>query len=257
MPRIKHASQGGRGLGGPRYSDNYAVRKVFYCRIIDFHFSSYDGFIFEQWFEALDWKDYFQINVPYYVEVVKEFYSNLSSVGDGCNGNLEIKTKVNKVTIKFNDQILGNILNVPTRGSKFFETKKWPNNPELVLEDCLRVSYPNKNLFDGMAKPTNILNGEHTTLHHITTTHILPTSGDHKKMSYQDLYVIWHIVNGRPLNLPHLVMKNMLRATTKVDGALPYGMVITKIITRFGIFIGNKAPSKIDVGDIYIASSLK
>ncbi|GAV62228.1 hypothetical protein CFOL_v3_05752 [Cephalotus follicularis] len=76
-------------------------------------------------------------------------------------------------------------------------------------------------------------------------------------MSYQDLYVMWHIVNGRPLSLPHLVMKNMLRDTTKVDGALPYGMIITKILTHFEIFIGNELPSKIDVGDIYNASSLK
>ncbi|GAV69974.1 hypothetical protein CFOL_v3_13473 [Cephalotus follicularis] len=80
-----------------------------------------------------------------------------------------------------------------------------------------------------MAKPTNLL-GEHRLLYHITTTHILPNSGGHEKMSYQDLYIMWHVVTGKPLNLPHLIMKNMLRATSKVEGALPYGMVITKIL---------------------------
>ncbi|GAV65065.1 hypothetical protein CFOL_v3_08580, partial [Cephalotus follicularis] len=94
-------------------------------------------------------------------------------------------------------------------------------------------------------------------LHHITVTHILPTSGGHEKMSYQDLYIMWHIGNGKALNLPHLIMKNMLRASSKVDGALPYGMVITKIISHFGIIVGNEVPSRIDVGDIYNASSLK
>ncbi|GAV87641.1 hypothetical protein CFOL_v3_31067 [Cephalotus follicularis] len=76
-------------------------------------------------------------------------------------------------------------------------------------------------------------------------------------MSYQDLYIMWHIVNGKPLNLPHLIMKNMLRAASKVDGALPYGMVIAKIISHFGIVIGNEVSSRIDVVDIYNASSLK
>ncbi|GAV92059.1 hypothetical protein CFOL_v3_35443 [Cephalotus follicularis] len=76
-------------------------------------------------------------------------------------------------------------------------------------------------------------------------------------MSYQDLYIMWHIVSGKPLNLPHLIMKNMLRATSKVDGALPYGMVITKILSHLGIMFGNEVPSMIDVGDIYNASSLK
>ncbi|GAV57453.1 hypothetical protein CFOL_v3_00990, partial [Cephalotus follicularis] len=94
-------------------------------------------------------------------------------------------------------------------------------------------------------------------LHNITTTHILPTSCGHEKMSYQDLYIMWHIVTGKVLNLPHLIMKNMLRAACKVDDALPYGMVITKIISHFGIIVGNEVASTIDVGDIYNASSLK
>ncbi|GAV87636.1 hypothetical protein CFOL_v3_31062 [Cephalotus follicularis] len=167
---------------------------------------------------------------------------------------VEIKTKVSRTVIKFDDKLLGNILGVPTTGSKFFETKKWPEDLELVLEDCF---YPNENVFGGMAKPTNLLGAERRLLHHITSTHILPTSGGHKKMSYQDLYIMWHVVTDKPLNLPYLIMKNMLRATSKVDGALPYGMVITKIISHFGIMVGNEVASRIDVGDIYNASSLK
>ncbi|GAV82943.1 hypothetical protein CFOL_v3_26394 [Cephalotus follicularis] len=76
-------------------------------------------------------------------------------------------------------------------------------------------------------------------------------------MSYQDFYVMWHIVSGKPLNLPHIIMKNMLKASSKVDGALPYGMVITKILSHFGIVVGNAVPLRIDVGDIYSVSSLK
>ncbi|GAV63840.1 hypothetical protein CFOL_v3_07358 [Cephalotus follicularis] len=108
-----------------------------------------------------------------------------------------------------------------------------------------------------MAKPTNILGTDHRPLHHITATHILPTSSGHEKMSYPELYIMWHIVTGKALNLPHLIMKNMLRASSKVDGELPYGMVITKIISHFGIVVGNEVPSRIDVGDIYNASSVK
>ncbi|GAV83727.1 hypothetical protein CFOL_v3_27173 [Cephalotus follicularis] len=105
-----------------------------------------------------------------------------------------------------------------------------------------------------MANPTNSLGAEHRPLHHITATHILPTSGGHEKMSYQDFYIMWHMVTGKALNLPHWFMKNMLRATSKVEGALPYGMVITKIISCFGIIVGNEDASRIDVGDIYNAS---
>ncbi|GAV81784.1 hypothetical protein CFOL_v3_25237 [Cephalotus follicularis] len=141
--------------------------------------------------------------------------------------------------------------------SRFFETKKWPEDPKLVLEDCLRVFYPNENVFGGMAKPTNLLGAEHRLLHHIVATHVLPTSGGHEKMSYQDLYIMWHVVYGKPLNLPHLIMRNMLRASSKIDGALPYGMVITKICSHFRILPRNEVPSRIDVGDIYNASSLK
>ncbi|GAV85275.1 hypothetical protein CFOL_v3_28713 [Cephalotus follicularis] len=108
-----------------------------------------------------------------------------------------------------------------------------------------------------MAKPTNLLSAEHRLLHHIVATHVLPTSCGHEKMSYQDLYVMWHMGTGKPLNLPYLIMKNMLRASSKIDGALPYGMVITKIFSHFGILPRNEVPSRIDVGDVYNASSLK
>ncbi|GAV90584.1 hypothetical protein CFOL_v3_33993 [Cephalotus follicularis] len=108
-----------------------------------------------------------------------------------------------------------------------------------------------------MAKPTNLLSVEHRLLYHIVVTHVLPTSGGHEKMSYQDLYVMWHVVTGKPLNLPYLIMKNMLRASSKIDGALPYGMVITKIFAHFGIFPENEVSSRIDMGDVYNASSLK
>ncbi|GAV61213.1 hypothetical protein CFOL_v3_04741 [Cephalotus follicularis] len=180
----------------------------------------------------------------------------MTNVSDDCD-SVEIKTKVNSTVIKFDDKLLGNILGVPATGSRFLKTKKWPKDSELVLEDCLRVFYPNENVFGGMEKPTNLLGAEHRLLHHITATHILPTSCGHEKMSYQDLYIMWLVVTGRALNLPHLIMKNMLRATSKVEGALPYRMVITKIISHFGIIVGNEVASRLDVGDIYNASSLK
>ncbi|GAV80867.1 hypothetical protein CFOL_v3_24327, partial [Cephalotus follicularis] len=210
----------------------------------------------EQWFIDLGWRDYFTINDPYYVELVKEFYSNMCNVSDDCD-ILENKTKVNKTVIKFDDKLLGSILGVPASGSTFFEIKKWPEDPELLLADCLRLFYPNENIFGGIAKPTNLLGTEHKLLHHIIATHILPTSGGHEKMSCQDLYNMWHVVTGKGLNLPHLIMKNMLRATSKIDGALPYGMVITKIIFHFGIIISNEVASRVDVDDICNASSLK
>ncbi|GAV77804.1 hypothetical protein CFOL_v3_21274 [Cephalotus follicularis] len=105
---------------GSRYKNSYAARKVLCERIVDFSCTSGDKFKLEQWFETLRWKDYFQINIPFYVESVKEFYSNLSNVGDDCNDILELKTKVNKYVIKFDDKILGHILNIPDVGSKFF-----------------------------------------------------------------------------------------------------------------------------------------
>ncbi|GAV58806.1 hypothetical protein CFOL_v3_02339 [Cephalotus follicularis] len=250
MPKTKHSSHGGKAPPGERYKSSYTARKVLCGGTVDFSFTTSDKFNLEQWFDVLGWKDYFTINAPYYIEYVKEFYSNLSNVGDDCNDVLELTTKLNRIVIKFDDKILGQILNVPENGSKFFKTKKWPEDPELVLEDYLRVLYPNDNVFRGMPKPTNLLGEEHRLLHHITATHILPTSGGHEKMSYQDLYIIWHVNTGKPLNLPHLIMKNMLRATSKVKGALSYGMVITKILSHFGIVFGNEVASRIDVGGI-------
>ncbi|GAV57408.1 hypothetical protein CFOL_v3_00945, partial [Cephalotus follicularis] len=165
-----------------KYKDSYTVRKLLCGRVVDFSFTTGDNFQLEQWFTAIGWRDYFTINAPYYVELVKEFYSNMTNVSDNYDF-LEIKTKVNRTVIKFDDKLLGSILGVPATGSRFFETKKWPEDSKLVLEDCLRVFYQNANVFGGMAKPTNLLGAEHRLLHHITATHILSTSCGHEKMS--------------------------------------------------------------------------
>ncbi|GAV85974.1 hypothetical protein CFOL_v3_29408 [Cephalotus follicularis] len=239
----------GKTHTGAKYKESYATRKVLCGRVVDFGFTSCDNFSLEKWFSALGWRDYFTINVPYYVALVKEFYSNLLNVSGDCD-SMEIKTKVNRTIMKFDDKTLGEILGVPAIGSKFFETKKWPEDPELVLEDCLRVFYPNENVFRGMAIPTNFPGAEHRLLHHIVATHVLPNSCGHEKMSYQDLCIMWHVVTGNPLNLPHLILKNILRDSSKLDGALPYGMVVTKSFSHFGILPGNEVPSRIVVGDV-------
>ncbi|GAV71496.1 hypothetical protein CFOL_v3_14990 [Cephalotus follicularis] len=191
MPK-KHSSIG-RKTPEARYKGSYTARKVLCGRVVDFRFTIGDHFPLEKWFSALGWRDYFTINIPYYVELVKEICSNMFNVSDGCDV-VKIKTKVNKTVIKFDDKLLGNILGVPADGSRFFETKKCPEDPDLVLEDCLRVFYPNENVFGGMAKPTNLLDAEHRLLHHIVATHVLAISGRHERMSYQDLYIMWHVV---------------------------------------------------------------
>ncbi|GAV92848.1 hypothetical protein CFOL_v3_36226 [Cephalotus follicularis] len=120
MPK-KHSSHGGKTPAGSKYKESYAARKVLCGRVVDFTFTYGDNFQLQQWFIALGWRDYFTINAPYYVELVKEFYSNMVNVSDYCD-SLEIKTKVNKTVIKFDDKLLGNIVGVPDSGSKFFET---------------------------------------------------------------------------------------------------------------------------------------
>ncbi|GAV68177.1 hypothetical protein CFOL_v3_11680 [Cephalotus follicularis] len=55
-------------------------------------------------------------------------------------------------------------------------------------------------------------------------------------------YIMFHIVQSKPLNLPLMIIKNMRDMTAKMNWYLPYGMVIRKIVKHF----------KIDTSELYI-----
>lgn len=66
-------------------------------------------------------------------------------------------------------------------------------------------------------------------LHHITATIFFPKTGMFDFVSQQELLVMFHIMQQLPLNLSHLIIKQMQEACKRAREPLALGMVLIQI----------------------------
>lgn len=66
---------------------------------------------------------------------------------------------------------------------------------------------------------------------------ILPLYGSHKFVSDNDALIIYHLLHCQKLNLPYIIIHNMIASTTRYYKRLSvsYGMVLTKIVKYFNV----------------------
>ena len=64
-----------------------------------------------------------------------------------------------------------------------------------------------------------------------------PRAGSFSNMYQSDLVLMYHIISGKPLNLPHFILRHMIswKNTPKKTSSLPYGMIITRLLRNFDI----------------------
>ncbi|KAB1199253.1 hypothetical protein CJ030_MR0G025677 [Morella rubra] len=70
---------------------------------------------------------------------------------------------------------------------------------------------------------------------HLISTYNLPPRGSHRKvLTFMDIYIIEHLINHKPINLPYIMLRHIADAH-KHKKNLPYGLIFTKIFTHFAI----------------------
>ena len=99
---------------------------------------------------------------------------------------------------------------------------------------------------------------ESRLIHHIITHNILPRSGSYEYISYLDAFIIWCILNKVKLDLAFYIGWHMETCVKKKNGALPYGLHITTILTHFGVdFSGEKETRDVTHTDVYGETTMK
>jgi len=60
---------------------------------------------------------------------------------------------------------------------------------------------------------------------------LLPKNGSFDQILPNDMMLIYHMIKGEKLNLPHIILQNMIVAAKNSNkkGTLPYGMALSKI----------------------------
>ncbi|GAV83494.1 hypothetical protein CFOL_v3_26941 [Cephalotus follicularis] len=224
-------------------------------RNIDFDFCSSE-FSFVSWLDDLHLLPLVQISNPFYIKLVKDFYSNLKMVS-AQNEEFAITSVVKGQRIYLDTRILASILHIPHTGIYVFEHKKWPEVEGFHPNQILSILYPNDpNIHPNMALTTNRLSVDDRLLHHLIVHQILPTGGGYAKLSRMQVFIMWCILSKIEFCFPLLMLKTMVRAFSQKKSVLPYGSILTLVFLHCHIPLEGEIFTKLKKEDTYNKSTL-
>ncbi|GAV83026.1 hypothetical protein CFOL_v3_26477 [Cephalotus follicularis] len=239
----------------PLRSVTFVEKRVMGGRNIDLQFCSFE-FSFVSWLEDLNLIPLVQISDPFYIKLVKEFYSNLR-IASNQNEEFALTSTVKGERIYLNARILASILHIPHTGIYVFEHKKWPEVEGFHPNHILSILYPNDpNVHPNMALTSNRLSVDHRLLHHLIVHQILPTGGGYAKLSRMQVFLMWCILSRIEFCFPLLMLKTMVRAFHQKKSILPFGSILTKIFLHFHIQLEGEVGTKLKKEDTYNKSTL-
>ncbi|GAV75717.1 hypothetical protein CFOL_v3_19194 [Cephalotus follicularis] len=223
-------------------------------RNIDLNFCSFE-FSFVSWLEDLNLIPLVQISDPFYIKLVKEFYSNLRMASN--HGEFALSSSVKGERIYLTARILASILHIPHTGLYVFELKKWLEVEGFHPNQILSILYPNDpNVHPNMALTTNRLSVDHRLLHHLIVHQILPTGGGYAKLSRMQVFLMWCILSKIEFCFPLLILKTMVRTFSQKKSVLPFGSILTKVFQHFHIRLEGEVATKLKKEDTYYKSTL-
>ncbi|GAV80244.1 hypothetical protein CFOL_v3_23705 [Cephalotus follicularis] len=224
-------------------------------RNIDLDFCSSE-FSFVSWLDDVHLLLLVQIFDPFYIKLVKEFYSNLKMVS-AQNEEFAISSSVKGQRIYLDARILASILHIPHTGLYIFEHKKWPEVEGFHPNQILSILYPNDpNVHPNMALTKNRLSVDHRLLHHLIVHQILPTGGGYAKLSRMQVFLMWCILSKIEFCFPLLMLKTMVRAFSQKKSVLPFGSILTKVFQHCHIRLEGEVATKLKKEDTYNRSTL-
>ncbi|GAV89365.1 hypothetical protein CFOL_v3_32782, partial [Cephalotus follicularis] len=233
----------------------FVEKRVMGGRNVDFDFCSSE-FSFVSWLDDLHLLPLVQISNPFYIKLVKDFYSNLKMVSDQ-NQEFAVTSVVKGQRMYLDSRILASILHIPHNGIYVFEHKKWPEVEGFHPNQILSVLYPNDpNIHPNMALTTNRLSVDHRLLHHLIVHQILPTGGGYAKLSRMQVFIMWCIISKVEFCFPLLTLKTMVRAYSQKKFVLPYGSLLTLVFLHYHIPLEGETPTKLKKEDTYNKSTL-
>ncbi|GAV77932.1 hypothetical protein CFOL_v3_21400 [Cephalotus follicularis] len=224
-------------------------------RNIDLQFCSSE-FTFVSWLEDLNLIPLVQISDPYYIKLVKDFYSNLR-IASNHNEEFALTSTVKGQRIFLDSRILASILHIPHTGIYVFEHKKWPEVEGFDPNQILSILYlDDPNVHPNMALTTNRLSVDHRLLHHLIVHQILPTGGGYAKLSRMQVFLMWCILSRIEYCFPLLMLKTMVIAFHQNKSVLPFGSILTKVFLHFHIRLDGEVATKLKKEDTYNKSTL-
>ncbi|KAG8637637.1 uncharacterized protein LOC110602655 [Manihot esculenta] len=230
-----------------RYHSWFISVKIVPGRFVDLNFFTQEGFQFGKWFQDMNWVPIVGMRQKFYPQLVKHFYANLSYDPD----KTQIFSLVKGKEIRLNQESLMKILGIPNLGSEIYDNDKWVEDAGVSRVEALRMVLDNPDVSEVTKLNACHLKLEMRLLHHMIVHIILPRKRNFNHVSSMDLLVMWHILRGKPFNLPFLLLAHMIACSEKKNACLPYGMILTSIFNHFEFPLEEEESVELKGSDIY------
>lgn len=207
-----------------KFTNDFQSRPIVAPRYLDEIFLRIEGFALPHLLRDLQLDAFTRILCPIYPQLVKVFFCNFKY------HNKRISSEVKKIKIDLGFSELAELTSIPLI----------PGRSEESLEDFEKTAATWSVLREGGPFPTSrfkvgYLSVENRLLHYILCRVLLPRNGNYATVSEEDLLYMWALNKRVKLNWAYRIMKHMERVSEKPGPALPYAMLITKILEKFNV----------------------
>ncbi|GAB2296819.1 hypothetical protein Dimus_038444 [Dionaea muscipula] len=179
------------------------------------------------------WLDLFECSDLVYPLVVRRFYENLHV--EKILGDLWRFSKVHGVTIEMTAKSLGKILGIPNKGYSRYEKGIWEPSKHCIPLRALQRFSTKEN--PELLKPVLVQDMQPFSrlLHLVVIKNLVPRAGKRSEAGFLDLALMEHLIKGKKVNLPKLMIQHISHAVNQANHGLPYGMCLTKVLKHFQV----------------------
>ncbi|KAK2998718.1 hypothetical protein RJ639_022899 [Escallonia herrerae] len=177
--------------------------------------------------------------ILYYPDAIRLFYANLTwnISSESCT----LSSYVFGRRISFSQSRLATLLDLPDSGFSFSlemipvaGQSHWFDRP-FTIEEQLRHTLHCRQVRVASKPSLRDLPPLSRLFHHIIAHNVIPRTGGLSLVSYLDVQLLTFFRSGTPLNLPRLIMLNMIRSASHPALAIPNGLLLTHILAAFDI----------------------
>jgi len=218
------------------FYEKWSSRPIGVGRFYDFDKLERDEIFIKQYPDKLGWVPFLQIRERHYPEAIQAFYLMAECYPEK---DLIVST-IKDVKIRISLEEISTILKIPISGPTIYGDD-WYDvlglDYEIVCKTIFKPDAPG-HTYSSLLPITKIL----TNMCHYS---FLPKNGSYDQISHNDILLIYHMFIGEPLNLPHIIIQNMMLAAKNPSkkGTLPYGMTLSKILKKLDVPLDDELSS--------------
>ncbi|KAK9094670.1 hypothetical protein Scep_026139 [Stephania cephalantha] len=186
-------------------------------------------------FERMGWTEFVNTRDPVSERFVRLFYANLHC--KDTKKPLKSHSSIDGMVFKINTKVIRNAFNIPKGSFRCYESNWWPRVVQFdplvatnLLTDRTDITTARKPLLNVVTIEVRLV--------HKQVVHVLALrSGSITWMTFYDVFLVWCVLTGSKMDLSHIIVSHMLKASVDPCSALPYSNHLGKIFDVVGLVL--------------------